>query len=110
MEEPLQYAFTPSVEETTSNYFRPNDYARVIGVLKNFRGRNYINAFRIVPVQNPHEIFFHIADIIALYVQRENYELELVHCALRNYYFPSLTSLSATLSLSTSCFNGRGRN
>ncbi|KAI0262833.1 hypothetical protein BGY98DRAFT_940392 [Russula aff. rugulosa BPL654] len=52
----------------------PNDYARVIGVLKNFRGQNYINAFRIVPVQNPHEIFFHIADIIALYVQRENYE------------------------------------
>jgi hypothetical protein len=26
------------------------------------------------------------------------------------YYFPSLTSLPATLSLSTSCFNERGRN
>ena len=26
------------------------------------------------------------------------------------YYFPLLTSLPATLSLSTNCFNGRGRN
>ncbi|KAI0262641.1 hypothetical protein BGY98DRAFT_900282, partial [Russula aff. rugulosa BPL654] len=43
----------------TSDY-----YARLIGILKSFRGRKCINVTFIETIQNPHEIFYHVLDVI----------------------------------------------
>lgn len=45
---------------------RLNKYARVIGVLKTFRNRKYINTSRMKTIQDPNEIFFHLAEALAV--------------------------------------------
>jgi hypothetical protein len=45
---------------------RPKTYARVTGNIKTFGSRKYINASQIRPIKDPHEIFFHLLDVIAV--------------------------------------------
>jgi hypothetical protein len=51
---------------STAYLRRPNTYARVTGNIKTFGSRKYINASQIRPVRDPHEIFFHLLDVIAV--------------------------------------------
>jgi hypothetical protein len=51
---------------STAYLRRPNTFARVTGNIKTFGSRKYINASQIRPVRDPHEIFFHQLDVIAV--------------------------------------------
>ena len=53
---------TPS----TAYLRRSNTFARVTGNIKTFGSRKYINASQIRPIRDPHEIFFHLLDVIAV--------------------------------------------
>jgi len=41
---------------------RSNSFARVTGTIKMFGRKKYINATQVRPIQDPHEIFFHLLD------------------------------------------------
>jgi hypothetical protein len=47
-------------------YLSENAYARVTGNINWFHSQKYINASRIKPVSDPHEIFHHLLDVIAV--------------------------------------------
>jgi hypothetical protein len=53
---------TPS----TAYLRRSKTLARVTGNIKTFGSRKYINASQIQSVRDPHEIFFHLLDVIAV--------------------------------------------
>ena len=53
---------TPS----TAYFYRPKTFARVTGNIKTFGSKKYINASQIRPVRDPHEVFFHLLDVIAV--------------------------------------------
>lgn len=61
---PVQYVDRIWLHLTPLNTVRLNKYARLIGILKSFRGRKYINVTFIETIQDPHEIFHHILDVI----------------------------------------------
>lgn len=45
---------------------RENSYIRVMGTLKSFGGRNYINATHIRPCKDPHEPYFHTLEAMTV--------------------------------------------
>jgi hypothetical protein len=51
---------------STAYLRRPKTFARVTGNIKTFGSKKYINASQIRPVRDPHEIFFHQLDVIAV--------------------------------------------
>lgn len=55
-----------------SHWYRENTYIRVMGGLKSFGGKTYINATHVRPCQDPHEPYFHKLDTmtVSLIMQR----------------------------------------
>lgn len=51
---------------STAHLRSPKTFARVTGNIKTFGSRKYINASQIRPVRDPHELFFHLLDVIAV--------------------------------------------
>lgn len=41
-----------------------NAYARVTGTLKKFGNKRYINSTNIRPCTDPHELYFHLAEVL----------------------------------------------
>ena len=43
---------------------REQTYVRVTGVLKTFGNKRYINATNIRPCEDPHEVYFHMMEVV----------------------------------------------
>jgi replication factor A2 len=43
---------------------RENTYVRATGPLKSFGTKKYINGLHICPISDPHEVYYHIAEVI----------------------------------------------
>lgn len=57
---------------TSSCSARDNSYVRVLGTLKSFGERTYINATHVQPVKDMHEIYFHTLEAmtVSLYMKQ----------------------------------------
>lgn len=60
------WSVPPLRQALTRVPFRDKRYVRVVGNLKTFANKRYINAISIRPVTDPHEIYFHILETIAV--------------------------------------------
>ncbi|TFK29982.1 replication protein A, subunit RPA32 [Coprinopsis marcescibilis] len=60
-----------SVSEAVQSDIKENIYVRVTGPLQAFHGKRYINARHIRPVAEPHEVYFHILEAVAVTLSLE---------------------------------------
>jgi hypothetical protein len=61
-----QYVCTTHCGTMPTGMYRHNDVVRVSGQIKSFGGKKSINVQHMRPIKDPHEIYFHLLEVVTV--------------------------------------------
>ncbi|KAI0040137.1 hypothetical protein FA95DRAFT_1566638 [Auriscalpium vulgare] len=75
-----------------------NSWVRIIGLVKRILGKQFIRALHIRPVQDPHEIFFHLAELMVAQVAFDRSTPTTVEPSMTSTPLPAEPAVRTTTS------------